>query len=321
MNIVLASDNNYAPHLATLIVSICENNLNEIITIHVLDGGINKESKNRINYLKKQYNNLEILYYEINDKIILNKIGLDNLGQDRSLTTYARIFIPEFLNNKIKKALYLDVDGIVKGSLKELFEIDNKDYAIMGVKDISNSDFRTKIGLKLQDDYICAGVLLWNLEKCRREHIVDKFKKFIISYDGDVKAMDQGTINGVLNGNVKLLHPRYNVLTPFFFKKSNVLKDLGNWDEYYSDSEIKDAITNPIFVHFTPGFTTRPWIKNCKHPLKNEYYKYRNKTLFSNYELLDDNRKFYVKFLGFIFFHFPYGFYRTIYNVLYKIFR
>ena len=61
MNIVLASDNNYAPHLATLIVSICENNLNEIITIHVLDVGINKESKNRINYLKN-HQNFYILY-------------------------------------------------------------------------------------------------------------------------------------------------------------------------------------------------------------------------------------------------------------------
>ena len=55
MNIVVASDENYVPHLVTLLVSIGENNREvEKIIVYILDGGIKSESKNIITKLEKE---------------------------------------------------------------------------------------------------------------------------------------------------------------------------------------------------------------------------------------------------------------------------
>ena len=63
LNIVVASDENYVPHLETLIVSIAENNKNvDWILIHVLDGGIKPESVASIQKLKERYENLDFKF-------------------------------------------------------------------------------------------------------------------------------------------------------------------------------------------------------------------------------------------------------------------
>ena len=59
INIVVASDDNYVPHLMTLIESIGANNrqVNSIL-IHVFDGGMTSEAKRRIDNMKKNFHNI-----------------------------------------------------------------------------------------------------------------------------------------------------------------------------------------------------------------------------------------------------------------------
>ena len=62
--IFLPSDNNYAPYLATCIVSLCENT-NSFLDLYILDGGMNDENKKIIESLKDKFKNFSIEFLNI----------------------------------------------------------------------------------------------------------------------------------------------------------------------------------------------------------------------------------------------------------------
>ena len=315
INIVVASDENYVPHLETLLVSIGENNKNvDTLMIYIFDNGITIQSKNSIEKVTQKYSNMQISYFEMGEKKILEFMESNNLERDRSLAAYARIFIPELIESD--RALYFDVDGIVLNSLTELYNQNLSGYAIAGVQDTNPISRHYKVGLKDNDIYINSGMILWNLDYCRKIHFTSLCKSFIQEYKGKVDAMDQGTINGVLAKKqlIKLLSPQYNVFTSLYQLNSKMIKKIYGLPFYYSDTEIKYALVNPIFVHFTPNMTTRPWIEHCKHPLKDKYWNYRKMTDFYIRRLLPDNRSIKLKLLGWIYRNYP-----IMYNFITKL--
>ncbi len=259
---------------------------------------------------------MELKFYKMTEKIIADSLG-GRVAQDRSLTAFARIFIPEIITDE--KAIYLDVDAVVLQDLSGLYQLDMEGFAIAGVRDTNPISRHRNVGLDDNEPYINAGMILWNLKKCREIRFIDQCKDFIRLYNGNVDAMDQGTINGVLGkaNLIKVIHPKYNVLTSMFqLKHDDILKFYG-LNEYYNDTELKEAIMDPVFVHFTPNMTTRPWIEHCKHPKKDEYWRFRSKTEFSKKELDPDNRSLKLRIMGFIYRNFPI----SIFLVLVKFFK
>lgn len=316
MNIVVASDDNYAPHLETLIVSIGENNKTiDSIIVYILDGGLSEHSKLSILKLKDKYANLIFKFYLMTEEIIQRKLG-GSVSKDRSLSAYARIFIPEIINDN--RAIYMDVDAIVMGDLTELYDIDIIDYAIAGVRDTNPIQRHRNVGLDDEQIYINSGMILWNLDKCREIDTVKQCVDFVRSRNGNVDAMDQGTINGVFGKQnlIKPIHPKYNTLTSLFQFDHNEILSFYGLNHYYLDSEIIEARNNPVFVHFTPNMTTRPWVKHCKHPLQNEYWKYRRMTSYSNEILEPDVRKIKLKLLSWGYFHLPFFFFKKLLGLL-----
>lgn len=305
INIVVASDQNYAPHLETLIVSIGENNRNvESIRIHIMDNGLDESSRIFIECLTDKYRNIHFQFYELREDTINELLG-GCVENDRSLSTYARLFIPKMINSD--RALYLDVDAIVCADLTDLYFTDMRKFAIAGVLDTNPISRHRNVGLKDNEPYICAGMILFNLKKCREINFTEQCISFVKRHNGNVDAMDQGTINGVCGckGLIKIIHPKHDVLTSLYQLNSNQIKKVYSLQEYYSDKEIIEARKDPVFLHFTPNMTTRPWVEHCKHPLKEEYWRYRQLTEYSEKILQKDNRKLKMRILGFIYRNFP----------------
>lgn len=288
-NIVVASDENYAAHMATLIVSICENNTGHKIVIHIFDGGLSDKTKQQLKILEARYHYIRLVYYTVLEKDIMQWLG-GNVTKDRSLSAFGRVFIPRLLDDKIERAVYFDVDAICCSAIEELFEMNLDEYYIAGVQDCNFNRSKLAVGLNKNSNYINSGMIVWNLNACRKENVVDLLVNFVRTRNGNVVAMDQGTINGTLSDKIKIIHPRWNVLTPFFQMNSNQLKIFYGMNKYYSDKELSEARQNPGFVHFVPNFTTRPWMEHCTHPLREEYCKYRNMTPFNDYTPMPDNR-------------------------------
>lgn len=265
MNIVVASDENYVRHLETLLVSIGDNNSDiDVLKIYIFDGGIKKESLKAIKDYEKIYKNMKIFFYEMTEDKLLTLLG-GVIERDRSLSAYARIFIPEIIEED--RALYFDVDAIVLKNLNSLYNIDIEKYAIAGVRDTNPIERHRNVELKDTDEYINSGMILWNLKECRKINFTKLCLKFIEEHNGNVDAMDQGTINGVLGNKklIKIIAPRYNTITSFYQIDSSMIKKIYKLPKYYSDSELQEAKSNPVYVHFTPNMTSRPWNEHCKH--------------------------------------------------------
>lgn len=215
-----------------------------------------------------------------------------------------------------ERAIYFDVDAIVLKDLREFYQIDLTDFAIAGVRDTNPIVRHRNVGLDDQYTYINAGVILWNLDICRKIGSIKQCKDFIKAHNGNVDAMDQGTINGVLGkqGLIKEIHPKYNTFTSLFqLNRDSVLRIYGLPD-YYSNEEIEEAVADPVFVHFTPNMTTRPWVKHCKHPMKEEYWRFRSMTEFGEKQLESDTRSLKLRVLGWIYRNLPSSIYVSLIN-------
>ena len=308
-----SSDNNYVAHLGVAIISLLENNRKlNIINIHVLDNNISFENKERLKEIVS--NKASIYFYELSE--LLGKLDKQyNIPKTISISAYARLFLSDILDENISKILYVDCDALFMDSLEKLWSIDISQNSVAGVLDHVGIQNKLKIGLKKDAYYINSGFLLINLEKWRKTNALKQMLYFIESKNGNVIHHDQGVINACFEDDILILPPHYNVMTSFFdFRDVESIKHYYGITNYYSQNEINEAKRNPVFVHFTPSFSKRPWIEGCKHPLKGIYKEYLLKTPFKNNEQQKDKRPFKMLFLEKLFWVFV----AKIYKFLFK---
>lgn len=55
MEIVCSADNNYVMPTGIMLTSLFENNKDEVIRVHLLDGGLTSESKKNLDDIAKKY--------------------------------------------------------------------------------------------------------------------------------------------------------------------------------------------------------------------------------------------------------------------------
>lgn len=316
LHIVLSSDQNYLPFLGVTIVSILENNREfKEITIHILATEIASiEQKKLIDFVESQ--NRKCIIYDLSN--IAERLG-DLKVETFALSAYSRLFISEILPEDIDKVLYLDCDSLVLKSFKELWNIDLKNFIVAGVEDMV--DVQNKIAINIPESarYINSGMMLLNIKRIRDEKWMLKIKEFMMEFNGEIPYADQGVINAMFYNNALILHPKYNCMTPFFLMNSNELQLLYKLDFYYSDKELSEAIEEPIFIHFTESFVTRPWVKKSKHPLAKKYLQYLMMTPWRDFEVYDDKRILNVKLASFLFYFVCFGMFISIFKALRKI--
>lgn len=317
LHIVVASDENYARFVASLIVSVQESNpdLDEI-SFHLLSNGIPKDSIGKIESVIHGEGR-RLIVHDISD--LQDRLGID-VPPTIALTAYARLFMGQILGEDISRVLYLDTDIIVVGSLSQLWRSDLDGNPCGGCLDVFEGTLsKTNIGLHEDYSYINSGVLLINLDYWRENKIQDKFLQFLIDNNGNVHHHDQGIINGVCNYSIKLLPPQYNMHSTVFSHPFSLIMKITN--PYYSRSEYEEAIKRPVIIHFTEGFYNRPWKKNCKHPYRDAFEKYNQMTPWKDEPKQADNRSMAVKILSYSFLNFPFTMYKLTVKLLANLSR
>lgn len=275
MVIVYSSDENYVQHMAVSMVSLFRSNEDvEEINVFIIANQISDDSKSKLVTLANSFGRS---IYWIDFVPFGERLALD-MEWPISVSSYARLFLAEMLPEWCSRAIYLDCDTIVCDNLSHLCNLDMKGYLVAGVKDLIRDDFKHRIGLASLDIYINAGVMLIDLSSWRKKSIQKDFLLFISERMGRVTHHDQGVINGVLKGQMLVLPPRYNSLTPFFTYKYVNLLEFYNAKPYYSEDEIIEAVNHPAIIHFTPEFVGRVWEEKCKHPKASLYKEYLDET-------------------------------------------
>ncbi len=297
LHIAISTDSNYLMQSTIFAKSVAENNLAdfESVTIHLLARNITSEKKNLLQNEIESFG-LKIIIYDLNN--IRKMLGVE-IPNTISISSYARLFLSSIINTDIDKIIYADTDALVLKSLKNLWLTDLTYFSVAGVLDVVSNKAKTNIGLNIDSPYINAGFLLINLRFWRDNNLEQKFIEFLHHYNGNVYHHDQGIINAVCNNSIKILPPKYNIVSNFYMNYDEICKR----KPFYSKEDIENGTTNAVFVHFTPGIVNRPWVKNCRHPLKNQYLSYKSKTSFNNVNLPYDNRPYRLRLLSTLYFY------------------
>lgn len=319
LNVVYSSDNNYAQHAGVSILSLFENNKHfNKIDVYIIQDKIDKENIDKLDTIAKRYNRT-INYINFDKYKEMLKLDME---WNISISAYARLFISKMLPVNIDRALYFDCDSVIVDKIDSLINEDIDNYYIAAVQDTVSSYVKSDIGIKIDDKYINSGMLIINLKKWREDRIEEKFLNFIKTHNGQVTHHDQGVINGVLNGKIKILHPKFNLMTVIYtMKRKNIYAYYGMKEKFYSEEQIDEAISHPIFIHFTPGFTTRPWVNGCKHPKKDIYLAYLKDTPWNKYVCVKDNSKISIRFINWIYTNLPFNIANALSSTITKLLR
>ena len=275
LHVVYASDDKFSDILGVSLTSLYENNKEmEQVTIYILDSGIGEENKDKLKSLSIKYKRKNIQWIEA--KNITKVLGMDVAVDRDSLSQYARLFVSSVLPEELERVLYLDCDIIVAAGLEELWNLDMQGKTIAALNDAFSKWYRMNIGLQPKDIMFNSGVMLIDLKKWKEQKVEDRLMEFIGRKKGKIQQGDQGALNAVLSYDTYCFEPRFNSVTIYYDFSYEELLVYRKPPEFYTEEEIRRAVTEPVLIHFTTSFLSRrPWIEGCQHRYVGEWMKYK----------------------------------------------
>lgn len=267
IHIAMASDDNYVYPTVVAITSILEN-ANEKTKIYIYlmhPGEFKDENKEKISKLKEKYKNLNIEFINMADRFKnANSKGLVT-------STYYRLSLPSLLPN-LKKIIWLDGDILALGDLTEFYNLDMDNLYFRGFLD-DNVNALKSFGIE-DDHYICAGVMLINLEKLRQDNMEQKFEEFIAQNNDKLKQHDQTVINALCYNNIDILPAKFGIFNYLGGTEGlKAYRDTLIAKNKYTLEELVDAFKKPTVVHCV----VKPW-KEPNVAFGKDWWEYAKKT-------------------------------------------
>jgi lipopolysaccharide biosynthesis glycosyltransferase len=266
VNIVIACNESFIPHAATMLCSLLENNTSSI-RIFLLHDGIRQKKIKKLEQFIRKYG-AEFEAFDVCE-VIFSYLNVNNLYKSAN---YFRLLIPEILPRDICKVLYLDCDILVRKSIEDLWNIDLRDQLLAAVEDIEMSkNHKTHLGLPANFNYFNSGVLLINMDQWRKQSVHIKAINFIKSNPDKIVYFDQDGLNVVVKENWRKLPLTWNLHVGLLINPGDRIR-------------FRDIFTDATIIHFT-GTGEKPWQENGFHyPYVSEYNYYRRKTPWSKYK-------------------------------------
>lgn len=274
MIIVCGADDNYALPLAVTLYSALVNLDDEgPVTLYVVDGGLQTESRRRIERVVDATPPVVDLRWTTVD---LQAISDLPTHEWINTTTYLRLFIPEIVPDEAERALYLDSDLQVEASLSDLWTTDLDGRALGAVRAYGTPYVSSSLGIAKYDElgyapdtpYFNAGVLLLNLDRWRDDAISEQVIRYLREYEEHVQMVDQEGLNAVLAEAWKPLDLKWNVMSH--------LVNFDDWAETPFKERVRprrrELLDEPHIYHFAGG--SKPWQIACIHPAQLEWVGY-----------------------------------------------
>lgn len=285
MNIMYATDRNYAAICGTSMLSLLVNNRDaEEIHIYLVEDEIGDEKEKFITLAKKFEREITIIPGE---EIYEKFHGWNVPEYNGGYTTYIRLGIAEYLKD-IDKLLYIDCDTLILDRIQEMYDIDITDRPLGAVSDIMNASGNLALGKKKTDMYYNCGILLMNLRYWREHKVFQKIRHGMNQIDlrRTATASDQEIINYCLGDKIKKIPLRYNVLVHNRIFKPEKLRYMmeKNDKTYYTLQEMKRASEDPCILHFAGCSLERPWYSNSLDPACALWDSYLKKTPWRSYK-------------------------------------
>lgn len=278
MNILYTINDNFVPQAAACMCSVCENNKEEkTICFFIAGMGISDVNKEGLIRLAESYGRIcRIIDIDSIEKYL--KFSFDTTGWNEIVL--ARLLIDELLPENVHRVIYLDGDTIVRGSLKNMWNMDMRGQTLaMSVETTVDKDRKNALGLK-DYYYYNAGVLLIDLVKWRKNECGRRILEYYQEHNGRLFANDQDAINAVLRDEIRPMLPKYNFCNTYTQYPYRVLKKLVLPMPYIDRETFEECRQNPVIIHYLGE--ERPWRVGNKHKYREDYKKYLKMTQWSD---------------------------------------
>jgi lipopolysaccharide biosynthesis glycosyltransferase len=274
IHIVCTIDDAYIQHCAVLLASLFVNYSDEHFSVYIITDLV--ESPN-LTTLKQFLANYPHSYsiHTIDRSAIRNAPITHHI----SLATYFRLFIPKILPSNLDRVLFLDVDMVIRNSIRSLWEIELEGYTHAAAIAAGMDDYPAHIGLPSDSLYFNAGLMLINLQAWRELEVFERGCELIHQQPERLQWWDQDVLNILLHNAWKPINLTWNA-QPFIY--SDLLNSDYPYCDRYSQFNYIQARNNPTVVHFVGGGSAKPWHYHCQHPFKQDYLTYLKTTPWCN---------------------------------------
>ncbi|MCK4027516.1 hypothetical protein HCC70_04070 [Streptococcus suis] len=267
ITIAISTNEHFIKQTQIMIMSL--ENIGCFVKLYILNINLSDALIQSLNKVAPE--NVEILVVSV------DACSLSNLKISKKwpIEAWVRVLIPKLVPEK--KVLYLDVDTIVVDELTSIFNLSSN--PITGV--LCTYYFRQGMHEYLPHG-VNSGVLILDTEELLHLNFPEKVLEYAKNNVELLQMPDQDSINVVSRDYMKNIPPRYNVMNFFFaLTHKKICKYIGN--EFYSESQYKEALFNPAILHFNGGPFARPWLKKgIKHPYYKVYRYYEEKVNLVN---------------------------------------
>lgn len=292
LNVVYHSSDLFAPVLGTSMASVFENNKSvEEIHVYVFENPLSDENKGKLVSLAEKYNR-NVHFIKMPDVNSDQRLGLKAVKDGWFFNSYMKLFLDDYLPSTIERVLYLDSDVLVVDDLTELINIDMKGCCAAGVIDALGEKYYKLLSLNEDARYCNSGVILEDLTVWRKMNIGDRIRKYSKENGGYVFFMEQTAFNAVLQGEILILHPKYNTYSMMQSMTYEEIWKLRKPERFYTKQEIAEAVQKPAIIHLTNSFliTNRAWYENTNHPERDRYRYYKSLTPWKDEPGFPDKR-------------------------------
>ena len=242
--IAMAADDNYTYPTLVSITSLMENSKKDThYDIYIMTPGefAEENSQKLLNLQDKYCNRCKISLIDMKDRY-------KDANDKGHITTptYYRLSLSSLLPN-INKIIWLDGDTLIFEDLTDMLNLDMNGLYYRGFLD--NNIHGTKAFGIQNDHYICAGVMLVNLEKLRQDNMEEKFEAFIKENNDRLVQHDQTVINVLCAKNNGILPAKYGVFnfsddeSARLYARNLIAKNR------YSEREMVEAYRKPAILH------------------------------------------------------------------------
>lgn len=286
INIVFASDNNYAQHTAVAMASVLVNTkVSQRIQFYLIDDEIQQENKEKITKTVQNLGgNIEFI------KIKNSRLEDCYVSGELSRASYFRLDIANILDENIEKIIYLDCDLLVYDDIEKMWQLDMGGKPVAATCDLgimASARVRKQknkfIGLPFDAPYFNAGVLIMDLKKWRDGNYAEAI--IALATQNKYPNHDQDALNKFFMNNWQEIPLRWDVIPPVFnlFLKIVTKPDLRK--------KAIEAKLNPAIFHYAGGY--KPWEYEIHDGFNDKYYEYLKLTEYKDAKMpqFDKRRK------------------------------
>jgi lipopolysaccharide biosynthesis glycosyltransferase len=261
---MMCTDAGYLQHSAVCLASLLANNPELHFQIVIVTRPTEPVDEQKLRHSLARFPNHSLEFHQFTPPA--DQLLPLNPTAHYTIDTYSRLWVDLFFTKDVDRVLYLDGDIVVVGGIAELWNCDLEGNLLATV-DIPGSDRGvTRLGMRHEDGYFNAGMLLIDLDQWRktaaRRRVLD-----YINANPDRILYDQDALNGCFHGCRKRLDYKWNTIWPFYG---------GSMKLPLSDAEIERVRREARIIHFNG--LSKPWNYLCDHPCRDEYTKYLKMT-------------------------------------------